>query len=92
MAHMNAEEIHTYAFPFCQDKFGDQYKLFLLINPEDDKPVAVVVPRKILQPETTAVPEWFAAGAFGLVTVFTLLLRNVNSANFKALGFLSCHD
>lgn len=24
-----------------------------------------------------AVPEWFAAGAFGLVTVFTLLLRNV---------------
>ncbi|GAB2233018.1 hypothetical protein Droror1_Dr00002231 [Drosera rotundifolia] len=60
-----------------QDKFGDQYELFLLINPEDDKPVAVVVPRLILQPETTAVPEWFAAGAFGLVTVFTLLLRNV---------------
>jgi len=24
-----------------------------------------------------AVPEWFAAGAFGLVTVFTLLIRNV---------------
>ncbi|KAK9700025.1 hypothetical protein RND81_08G212000 [Saponaria officinalis] len=60
-----------------QDKFGDQFKLFLLINPEDDKPVAVVVPKKILQPETSAVPEWFAAGAFGLVTVFTLLLRNV---------------
>ncbi|KAF8396914.1 hypothetical protein HHK36_018549 [Tetracentron sinense] len=60
-----------------QDKFGDQYKLFLLINPEDDKPVAVVVPRKTLQPETTVVPEWVAAGAFGLVTVFTLLLRNV---------------
>ncbi|KAF7830967.1 putative zinc metalloprotease EGY2, chloroplastic [Senna tora] len=60
-----------------KDKFGDEYKLFLLINPEDDKPVAVVVPRATLQPETTAVPEWFAAGAFGLVTVFTLLLRNV---------------
>ncbi|KAJ8769425.1 hypothetical protein K2173_002915 [Erythroxylum novogranatense] len=60
-----------------QSKFGDQYKLFLLVNPEDDKPVAVVVPRKTLQPETTAVPEWLAAGAFGLVTVFTLLLRNV---------------
>ncbi|KAI3695817.1 hypothetical protein L1987_78819 [Smallanthus sonchifolius] len=59
------------------DTFRDQYKLFLLVNPEDDKPVAVVVPRKTLQPETTAVPEWFAAGAFGLVTVFTLLLRNV---------------
>ncbi|XP_047174239.1 probable zinc metalloprotease EGY2, chloroplastic isoform X3 [Vigna umbellata] len=60
-----------------QDKFGDEYKLFLLVNPEDDKPVAVVVPRTTLQPETTAVPEWFAAGAFGLVTVFTLLIRNV---------------
>ncbi|KAM0062291.1 putative metalloprotease EGY1 [Helianthus debilis subsp. tardiflorus] len=60
-----------------QDTFGDQYKLFLLINPEDDKPVAVVVPRKTLQPETTAVPEWLAAGAFGLVTLCTLLLRNV---------------
>ncbi|KAL3521194.1 hypothetical protein ACH5RR_019343 [Cinchona calisaya] len=60
-----------------EDRFGDVYKLFLLINPEDDKPVAVVVPRKILQPDTTAVPEWFAAGAFGLVTVFTLLLRNI---------------
>ncbi|XP_048140382.1 probable zinc metalloprotease EGY2, chloroplastic isoform X2 [Rhodamnia argentea] len=60
-----------------QNKFGDQYKLFLLVNQEDNKPVAVVVPRMTLQPETTAVPEWFAAGAFGLVTVFTLLLRNV---------------
>ena len=26
---------------------------------------------------SAAVPEWFAAGAFGLVTIFTLLLRNV---------------
>lgn len=36
-----------------QDKFGDEYKLFLLVNPEDDQPVAVVVPRRTLQPETT---------------------------------------
>ncbi|KAG5064384.1 hypothetical protein JHK85_005567 [Glycine max] len=36
-----------------KDKFGDEYKLFLLVNPEDDKPVAVVVPRTTLQPETT---------------------------------------
>ncbi|KAI8007675.1 hypothetical protein LOK49_LG07G00890 [Camellia lanceoleosa] len=77
-----------------EDKFGDQYKLFLLINPEDDKPVAVVVPKKTLQPETTAVPEWFAAGAFGLVTVFTLLLRNVPAlqsnlpSTFDNLGLL----
>lgn len=36
-----------------QNKLGDEYKIFLLVNPEDDKPVAVVVPRKTLQPETT---------------------------------------
>ncbi|KAL6627470.1 hypothetical protein ACP70R_031196 [Stipagrostis hirtigluma subsp. patula] len=60
-----------------QNKFGDQYKLFILVNPEDEKPVAVVIPRQTLQPETTAVPEWFAAASFGLVTIFTLLLRNV---------------
>ncbi|KAL3579038.1 hypothetical protein D5086_020542 [Populus alba] len=29
-----------------QNKLRDQYKLFLQINPEDDKPVAVVVPRR----------------------------------------------
>ncbi|XP_078445209.1 ethylene-dependent gravitropism-deficient and yellow-green-like 2 [Wolffia australiana] len=69
-----------------QDRFGDQYKVFLLINPEDDKPVAVVVPRQTLQPESTAVPEWFAAGAFGLVTVFTLLLRNVPSLQSNLLS------
>nr|XP_023872161.1 probable zinc metalloprotease EGY2, chloroplastic [Quercus suber] len=69
-----------------QDKFGDLYKLFFLINPEDDKPVAVVVPRMTLQPETTAVPEWFAAGAFGLVTVFTLLLRNVPALQSNLLS------
>ncbi|XP_042516226.1 probable zinc metalloprotease EGY2, chloroplastic [Macadamia integrifolia] len=69
-----------------QDKFGDQYKLFLLINPEDDMPVAVVVPRITLQPETTAVPEWFAAGAFGLVTIFTLLLRNVPALQSNLLS------
>lgn len=60
-----------------QDRFGDQYRLFLLINPEDDEPVAVIVPKQSLQQESTAVPEWFAASAFGLVTIFTLLLRNV---------------
>ena len=30
-----------------------------------------------LKLKIAAVPEWFAAAAFGLVTVFTLLLRNV---------------
>uniref|UniRef100_A0A0R0GJU4 Peptidase M50 domain-containing protein n=2 Tax=Glycine max TaxID=3847 RepID=A0A0R0GJU4_SOYBN len=69
-----------------KDKFGDEYKLFLLVNPEDNMPVAVVVPRTTLQPETTAVPEWFAAGSFGLVTVFTLLLRNVPSLQSDLLS------
>ncbi|XP_065872448.1 probable zinc metalloprotease EGY2, chloroplastic [Euphorbia lathyris] len=69
-----------------QNKFGDEYKVFLLVNPEDDKPIAVVVPRKTLQPERTAVPEWFAAGSFGLVTVFTLLLRNVPALQSNLLS------
>ncbi|KAI3734934.1 hypothetical protein L6452_14416 [Arctium lappa] len=75
-----------------QETFGDQYKLFLLINPEDDKPVAVVVPRKTLQPETTAVPEWFAAGSFGLVTIFTLLLRNVPALQSNLLSVFDNPD
>ncbi|XP_020086430.1 probable zinc metalloprotease EGY2, chloroplastic isoform X2 [Ananas comosus] len=69
-----------------QERFGDQYKLFLLINPEDEKPVAVVVPKQTLQPDSTAVPEWFAAGAFGLVTIFTLLLRNVPALQANMLS------
>lgn len=75
-----------------QDRFDNQYKLFLLINPEDDKPVAVVVPGKTLQPDTTAVPEWFAAGAFGLVTVFTLLLRNVPALQSNLLSIFDNLD
>ncbi|KVI04884.1 Peptidase M50 [Cynara cardunculus var. scolymus] len=75
-----------------QETFGDQYKLFLLINPEDDKPVAVVVPRKTLQPETTAVPEWFAAGSFGLVSIFTLLLRNVPALQSNLLSIFDTPD
>jgi hypothetical protein len=38
---------------YQQNKFGDEYKLFLLVNPEDEKPVAVVIPKQTLQPETT---------------------------------------
>ncbi|KAJ4844550.1 putative zinc metalloprotease egy2, chloroplastic [Turnera subulata] len=75
-----------------ENKFGDQYKFFLLVNPEDDKPVAVVVPRKTLQPETTAVPEWFGAGAFGLVTIFTLLLRNVPALQSNLMSTLDNLD
>ncbi|PKU84455.1 hypothetical protein MA16_Dca002968 [Dendrobium catenatum] len=90
-----------------QDRFGDQYKFFLLIDPEDDKPVAVVVPKQTFQVEATgnvklhlsyfspvlilslarqAVPEWFAASAFGLVTIFTLLLQNVPALQSNLLS------
>uniref|UniRef100_A0A453DW03 Peptidase M50 domain-containing protein n=1 Tax=Aegilops tauschii subsp. strangulata TaxID=200361 RepID=A0A453DW03_AEGTS len=62
---------------YPQNKFGDEFKVFLLINPEDEKPVAVVVPKQTVEPATGSVPEWAAAGAFGVVTIFTLLLRNV---------------
>ncbi|XP_078177617.1 ethylene-dependent gravitropism-deficient and yellow-green-like 2 isoform X4 [Carex rostrata] len=68
------------------DKFGDQFSLFILINPEDEKPIVVIVPRLTLEQGSTAVPEWFAAGAFGLVTVFTLLLRNVPALQSNLLS------
>ncbi|XP_057849143.1 probable zinc metalloprotease EGY2, chloroplastic isoform X2 [Cryptomeria japonica] len=76
-----------------QERFGEQYKLYLLVNPEDDRPIAVVVPKESLQAEPTAVPEWFAASAFGLVTVFTILLRNapalqLNLSSFGNIGLL----
>ncbi|XP_068668638.1 probable zinc metalloprotease EGY2, chloroplastic isoform X2 [Aristolochia californica] len=90
-----AENSYEKLIKRMEDRFGDQYKLFLLINPEDDMPVAVVVPRKSLQQDSPAVPEWFAAGAFGLVTIFTLLLRNVPAlqsnllSTFDNLGLLN---
>ncbi|XP_020574134.1 probable zinc metalloprotease EGY2, chloroplastic [Phalaenopsis equestris] len=75
-----------------QDRFEDQYKFFLLIDPEDDKPVAVVAPKQAFQTEATAVPEWFAASAFGLVTIFTLLLRNVPALQSNLLSIFNNLD
>lgn len=37
---------------YPQNKFGDEFKVFLLINPEDEKPVAVVVPKQTVEPAT----------------------------------------
>ncbi|CAM6007791.1 unnamed protein product [Sphagnum balticum] len=70
-----------------KEKFGEQYKLFLLINPQDDRPVAAVVPSESLEPDIAPVPEWFAAGAFGLVTIGTIILRNSPAAqiNFSSV-------
>lgn len=69
-----------------QDKFGDQYKVFLLLNPEDDKPIAVVTPKQMLEPDPATIPEWVASSLFGLVAIFTILLRNSPSLQ---LNFLS---
>jgi hypothetical protein len=66
-----------------KEKFGEQYKLFLLINPQDDRPVAAVVPSESLEPDIPPVPEWFAAGAFGLVTIGTIILRNSPAAQIN---------
>ncbi|KAL2642682.1 hypothetical protein R1flu_010269 [Riccia fluitans] len=68
-----------------QDKFGDQYKLFLLTNPTDNRPVAVVVPKESLEPEPGVVPEWVAAAAFGLVCFGTILLRNAPTLQLAVL-------
>ncbi|KAM7494810.1 hypothetical protein LguiB_029419 [Lonicera macranthoides] len=69
-----------------QEKFGDRYKLFFLINPEDDKPVAVVIPRKTLRSDSTAAREWFVAGAFAVATMVTLVLRNVPALQSNVLS------
>jgi hypothetical protein len=37
---------------YQQNKFGDEFRVFLLINPEDEQPVAVVVPRQTVEPVT----------------------------------------
>lgn len=50
---LNSMSELEFCINYTQDKFGDQYKLFLLVNPEDDKPVAVVVPRMTLPSGTT---------------------------------------
>ena len=36
---------------FIQDKFGDQYMIFLLYNPEDNKPVAIITLKELVEPD-----------------------------------------
>ncbi|MCO5555640.1 hypothetical protein L7F22_009185 [Adiantum nelumboides] len=69
-----------------QDKFGDQYRLFILFNPEDKKPVAIVTLKELVEPDPAAIPEWLAASAFGLVTLYTVLLRNSPSLQVDFLS------
>lgn len=71
-----------------QDKYGDQYRLFLLFNPEDDKPVAVVTLKELVEPDPATIPEWVAASVFGLVTLYTILLRNSPSLQVDFLSTL----
>lgn len=66
---------------YQQNKFGDEYKLFLLINPEDEKPVAVVIPKQTLQPETTGDKK--TLGTFSSIVsaqsgpIFCLIVRHI---------------
>ncbi|KAJ7544355.1 hypothetical protein O6H91_09G075000 [Diphasiastrum complanatum] len=69
-----------------KDKFGDNYYLFLLLNPMDNKPVAAVIPSEALRSESAPVPEWLAAASFGLLTVLTLLLRNFPALQLNLLA------
>eukprot|EP00250_Pteridium_aquilinum_P013231 c21217_g1_i2 orf=418-1608(+) len=71
-----------------QDKYGDQYRLFFLFNPDDDKPVAVVTLKELVEPEPATIPEWLAASVFGLVTLYTVLLRNSPSLQVDFLSTL----
>lgn len=57
-----------------KESFGDRFVLFLLQSPQDERPVAVVVPRESLEPMKAPIPEWLAASAFGLVTAFATVL------------------
>ena len=41
-----------------QDKFGPAYQLFLLSNPEDDRPMAAVIPSPQLLPQPTRVNHY----------------------------------
>lgn len=71
-----------------QNKYGDQYRLFLLLNPDDDKPVAIVTLKELVEPDPATIPEWVAASVFGLVTLYTILLRNSPSSQVDFLSTL----
>jgi hypothetical protein len=47
------------------------------VSQSDLVPLVLIVLIRFLEINFSAVPEWAAAAAFGLVTVITLLLRNV---------------
>ncbi|XP_002971707.2 probable zinc metalloprotease EGY2, chloroplastic isoform X1 [Selaginella moellendorffii] len=59
-----------------QEKFGDEYQLFFISDPEGDKPLAAIVRNTSLQTEPGAIPDWFTVSAFGLVSLVTIFLRN----------------
>ncbi|KAI5084621.1 hypothetical protein GOP47_0000791 [Adiantum capillus-veneris] len=69
-----------------QGKFGDQYRLFLLSNPEDEKPVAIVTLKELVEPDPATIPEWLAASAFGLASLYTIVLRNSPSLQLDPLS------
>ncbi|CAI5505411.1 unnamed protein product [Closterium sp. Naga37s-1] len=82
----DSERAYTKLTARLKEVYGDQYVLFLLESTDqDERPVAVVVPRSSLDPLPAPVPEWVAAGAFGAVTLVTVLLAYSPSPE---LGFI----
>ncbi|CAI5466764.1 unnamed protein product [Closterium sp. Yama58-4] len=82
----DSERAYTKLTARLKEVYGDQYVLFLLESTDqDERPVAVVVPSSSLDPLPAPVPEWLAAGAFGAVSLFTVLLAYSPSPEF---GFI----
>ena len=70
-----------------QEEVGDQYRVYLLED-QDSKPVAVVLPLASVQPEVPAVPEAALAALFGACTLLTTL--NINGAGEARAGRPAC--
>eukprot|EP00898_Chlorokybus_atmophyticus_P008631 jgi/Chlat1/876/Chrsp107S01344 len=58
----------------AKDVLGDNYKLFLLMDDEVDKPVCVVLPTSDTD-FSTAIPQVPAALLFGVLTLLTILFK-----------------
>eukprot|EP00271_Cylindrocystis_brebissonii_P009334 TRINITY_DN24088_c0_g1_i1.p1 TRINITY_DN24088_c0_g1~~TRINITY_DN24088_c0_g1_i1.p1 ORF type:complete len:537 (+),score=74.48 TRINITY_DN24088_c0_g1_i1:81-1691(+) len=71
-----------------KEKFSEQYFLFLLESPDDERCIALVLPSEKLAPLPTAFPEGLAAALFALTTVFSLLQENAGTGFFSILPTL----
>ena len=69
---------------YQQNKIGDEYKPFFLINPEDEKPVVVVIPKQ----------TWFIHLFFSVRTLlkvepwYQMTMKRKTRENMYKLGLL----